>query len=237
MEPEAKGGVSWARHGGTTGRYRVYRGGSWNSKARNVRAAYRNNDGPSNRNDNLGFRPVSSRYRPDAACLRMRRQSHVLTKVAKPVPAVGAFLAAQLDEESMPRRHCLDCEVQAAAGPPPCVFRTGTTLQPSTAFRTEARPACRAARFPADSASRHTCRAPCTSRGCVLRAGLAGSDTASAATEQHIGRCTASVSETGDTPHCSDIGASLEQICDIAAAKVVWRESVDACGFRAAIAG
>ena len=35
---------------------RVIRGGSWNNDARNVRAAYRNHNDPTNRNDNLGFR-------------------------------------------------------------------------------------------------------------------------------------------------------------------------------------
>lgn len=35
---------------------RVIRGGSWNNDARNVRAAYRNWNHPSNRNHNLGFR-------------------------------------------------------------------------------------------------------------------------------------------------------------------------------------
>lgn len=35
---------------------RVIRGGSWNNEARNVRAACRNGNDPSNRNDNLGFR-------------------------------------------------------------------------------------------------------------------------------------------------------------------------------------
>lgn len=38
------------------GANRVNRGGSWNSNARNVRAANRNNWHPDNRNDNLGFR-------------------------------------------------------------------------------------------------------------------------------------------------------------------------------------
>ena len=37
---------------------RVIRGGSWNNNARNVRAAYRNHNDPSNRNNNLGFRFV-----------------------------------------------------------------------------------------------------------------------------------------------------------------------------------
>ena len=35
---------------------RVIRGGSWNDNARNVRAAYRNHNDPTNRNDNIGFR-------------------------------------------------------------------------------------------------------------------------------------------------------------------------------------
>ena len=35
---------------------RVVRGGSWNNHARNVRAAYRNENEPDNRNNNLGFR-------------------------------------------------------------------------------------------------------------------------------------------------------------------------------------
>lgn len=38
------------------GTNRVIRGGSWNSNARNVRAAYRNGNHPDNRNDNLGLR-------------------------------------------------------------------------------------------------------------------------------------------------------------------------------------
>lgn len=42
------------------GSNRVIRGGSWNNKAQNLRSAYRNNDQPENRNDNLGFRLVST---------------------------------------------------------------------------------------------------------------------------------------------------------------------------------
>lgn len=34
----------------------MVRGGSWNNDARNVRAAYRNWNHPTNANDNLGFR-------------------------------------------------------------------------------------------------------------------------------------------------------------------------------------
>ncbi len=39
---------------------RVKRGVSWNNNAQNLRAANRNNNSPSNRNNNLGFRPVST---------------------------------------------------------------------------------------------------------------------------------------------------------------------------------
>ncbi len=35
---------------------KVLRGGAWNSNARNVRAAYRNENDPDNRNNNAGFR-------------------------------------------------------------------------------------------------------------------------------------------------------------------------------------
>ena len=35
---------------------RVVRGGSWNNNQSNARAAYRNNNAPDNRNNNLGFR-------------------------------------------------------------------------------------------------------------------------------------------------------------------------------------
>ncbi len=41
---------------GHKGTNRVLRGGSWNNPAENVRAAYRNDDHPSNRNPNYGFR-------------------------------------------------------------------------------------------------------------------------------------------------------------------------------------
>ncbi|MBI3271904.1 MAG: SUMF1/EgtB/PvdO family nonheme iron enzyme [Planctomycetes bacterium] len=39
---------------------RVLRGGAWNNEPQNVRAGYRNNDQPDNRNDNAGFRVVVS---------------------------------------------------------------------------------------------------------------------------------------------------------------------------------
>jgi formylglycine-generating enzyme required for sulfatase activity len=39
---------------------RVLRGGSFNNNRRNVRCAYRNNNNPDNRNNNIGFRVCAS---------------------------------------------------------------------------------------------------------------------------------------------------------------------------------
>ncbi len=46
-----------------SGARRVIRGGSWNNDARNVRAANRNANHAGNRNNDLGFRCLSSRGR------------------------------------------------------------------------------------------------------------------------------------------------------------------------------
>jgi hypothetical protein len=43
------------------GSNRVNRGGSWNNTAANCRSANRNNNSPDNRNNNLGFRLLSTR--------------------------------------------------------------------------------------------------------------------------------------------------------------------------------
>ncbi len=43
------------------GSNRVIRGGSWNNNAQNCRSANRNNNSPGNRNNNVGFRLVSTR--------------------------------------------------------------------------------------------------------------------------------------------------------------------------------
>ncbi len=49
--------------------HRVIWGGSWNNDARNVRAAYRNHNEPSNRNNNLGFRCAELTTGPDGSLL------------------------------------------------------------------------------------------------------------------------------------------------------------------------
>jgi formylglycine-generating enzyme required for sulfatase activity len=46
---------------GQMGRNRVNRGGSWNNDARNLRSANRNNNSPGNRNNDLGFRLLSTK--------------------------------------------------------------------------------------------------------------------------------------------------------------------------------
>ena len=51
----------WAGgEGAESGSNRVKRGGSWNNTASNCRSANRNNNDPSNRNNNIGFRLVST---------------------------------------------------------------------------------------------------------------------------------------------------------------------------------
>ncbi|MEM7674629.1 MAG: hypothetical protein AAF449_01360 [Myxococcota bacterium] len=41
----------------------MLRGCAWNNNAANCRAAQRNNNSLDNRNNNVGFRPASARYR------------------------------------------------------------------------------------------------------------------------------------------------------------------------------
>ncbi|MDR1903250.1 MAG: HRDC domain-containing protein [Treponema sp.] len=57
--------------GASSGSNRVKRGGSWNNPAGNVRSANRNNNTPSNRNNNLGFRLV----RPSLLMRRFHQQT------------------------------------------------------------------------------------------------------------------------------------------------------------------
>lgn len=78
-------GFLWAT--GQSGSNRVKRGGSFNNSATNLRAANRNNNTPSNQNDNLGFRCASSRR-----CLRIVSKDAIparlpVTTARCPVPA------------------------------------------------------------------------------------------------------------------------------------------------------
>lgn len=64
MSPRRATLADGARH---TGENRVNRGGSWNDQARNVRAAYRNDWHPYNRNDGPGFRLARAQARGRSA--------------------------------------------------------------------------------------------------------------------------------------------------------------------------
>lgn len=70
-----------------SGSNRVRRGGSWNNTASNCRSAYRNNNDPSNRNNNIGFRLVST----------MRPEGHAGSHPPSPAPRSGG------DEQARPR--------------------------------------------------------------------------------------------------------------------------------------
>jgi len=52
---------------------RVLRGGAFNNNSRNVRCAYRNNNNPDNRNNNIGFRVVVSTFFFENAGNALRR--------------------------------------------------------------------------------------------------------------------------------------------------------------------
>jgi formylglycine-generating enzyme required for sulfatase activity len=60
--------------GPDSGSFRVIRGGSWNNNARNCRSANRNNNDPTNRNNNLGFRVALAPAQPE------RRRTPRLTR-------------------------------------------------------------------------------------------------------------------------------------------------------------
>ena len=53
----------------------MLRGGSFNNNAHNVRSAYRNNNNPDNRNNNIGFRVASTlRQTPESVTLESAGQ-------------------------------------------------------------------------------------------------------------------------------------------------------------------
>jgi hypothetical protein len=47
----------------------VLRGGSFNNNAHNVRSAYRNDNNPDNRNNNIGFRVASTLRQTNASVM------------------------------------------------------------------------------------------------------------------------------------------------------------------------
>lgn len=55
-----------------SGSNRVLRGGSWNNDPQNLRSAQRNNNLPGNRNNDIGFRSMSTKYRPKSGVQGLR---------------------------------------------------------------------------------------------------------------------------------------------------------------------
>lgn len=89
-----------AGEGAASGSNRVKRGGSWNNNARNCRSANRNNNDPSNRNNNLGFRLAST----------VQGQGRVPSGVARVPPTrgneqVGARAAGSASERRAGSSH------------------------------------------------------------------------------------------------------------------------------------
>ena len=62
------------------GSNRVKRGGNWNNNAQNCRSANRNNNWPDNRNNNIGFRLVSSSRCQIAGVYGGPRRAPVMTR-------------------------------------------------------------------------------------------------------------------------------------------------------------
>ena len=65
---------------GRRGSNRVKRGGNWNNNAQKCRSANRNNNWPDNRNNNIGFRLVSSSRRQNAGVYGCPRRAPVMTR-------------------------------------------------------------------------------------------------------------------------------------------------------------
>ncbi|HDP99665.1 MAG TPA: hypothetical protein ENN22_10860 [bacterium] len=51
------------------------RGGSWNNKPNNVRAANRDNNNPTKRNNNIGFRCANT-FTPEFSFLKEKKSEH-----------------------------------------------------------------------------------------------------------------------------------------------------------------
>ncbi|NLV46947.1 MAG: SUMF1/EgtB/PvdO family nonheme iron enzyme [Candidatus Hydrogenedentes bacterium] len=74
------------------GSNRVNRGGSWNNNFNNCRSAQRNNNTPTNTNNNIGFRLSSSSRRQIAGVYECPRRVPVMTR---PVSCSG-LLSGQI---------------------------------------------------------------------------------------------------------------------------------------------
>jgi hypothetical protein len=64
----------------------VLRGGAFNNNPRNVRCAYRNNNEPDNRNNNIGFRVVVSTLFLDSGMTWRRNDVSGTRRMAESVP-------------------------------------------------------------------------------------------------------------------------------------------------------
>ena len=91
--------------GAASGTNRVKRGGSWINNASNCRSANRNNDAPSNRNNNLGFRVASTmpghgRVPSDEASVpQMRENEHVCVRAVSSVSEYRAETHVRRDRK------------------------------------------------------------------------------------------------------------------------------------------
>ena len=89
---EVSKGIWAGGEGADSGSNRVKRGGSWNNTASNCRSAYRNNNDPSNRNNNIGFRLVST----------MRPKGQAGSHPPSPAPRSGGDGQARLRAAGSP---------------------------------------------------------------------------------------------------------------------------------------
>ncbi|MGF1486572.1 MAG: SUMF1/EgtB/PvdO family nonheme iron enzyme, partial [Prochloraceae cyanobacterium] len=74
----------------------IKNGGSWNNNPNNCRSAYRNNNNPGNRNNNIGFRVV--RLAPSTLLvseLANGNLSSVLFEESRPVPVTSIICFVQ----------------------------------------------------------------------------------------------------------------------------------------------
>jgi hypothetical protein len=101
MDLEEEERIRAGGEGASAGSSRVRRGGSWNNTASDCRSAVRNNNGPSTRNNNIGFRLVSTMPRtgqagshPPAPAPRGRGDEHARPRAAGSLAACGGAKAA-----------------------------------------------------------------------------------------------------------------------------------------------